>query len=144
MIINGDTGAVVGAYYADGTAVRDNAVFEVQNPITRSVCRLDPPLPMADYDAFMDAFHRFCDDAWTATPRRDPQLVNPHRVMDGTEIVDVLAATMERMAHEYGPYTAQSAVLEASDQYWTSHGIPAPGAFGPLPPVMPVPVDEAP
>lgn len=117
MIITDDTGAVLGAYYADGTTVVADIVTEVQNPITRSVCRLDPPLPLADLDAFQSAFGALCDAAWMLPTRRDPQRVDPRRVIDGTEPVDVLDDTVARMVAEHGPWAVSAAVAKLMPEH---------------------------
>jgi hypothetical protein len=110
----------------------DGTVTGLCNPITRSWARLDPPFEadpaqgMADVGELEYKFGQFCEAAWTLETRRDPHVVNPYRVMDGTEPVDVMAAMAEQLAWEHGPYTAQAAVAKASDDYWDAQGFPRP------------------
>lgn len=88
-----------------------------QNPITRSVVKLDPPLPVADLGTFRARFAQFCDDAWMLPTRRDPQRVNPHRVIDGTEPVDVLNDTVARLVAEHGPWAVSAAVAKLMPEH---------------------------
>lgn len=144
MIITDDSGAPIGAYYADGTAVIGNTVTEVQNPISRSVVRLDPPLSLDELNEFMEAFRQFCDDAWTLPTRRDPSRVDPRRILDGTEPVDTMEDYARRLVWEHGPYAAQDAIMRTSDAYWRAQGfpVPAPGPYtAPPSPILPIPVD---
>ncbi len=110
------------------------AVAALCSPITRSWCRLDPPFVadpargMADVGELQYKFAQFCDDAWTLPTRRDPHVVNPYRVMDGTEVVDVADAMADQLAWEHGPYAAQAAVAKASDGYWDAQKLPRPTA----------------
>lgn len=85
-------------------------VTELCNPITRSWAKLsphfDPDLPNRGMDGIAELqfrFAEFCESCWTAAPwRRDPHLVNPYAVLDGTEQVHPIDSVIDNLIDEYG------------------------------------------
>ena len=122
----------------DGNLLRRNpggaVVLQALNPVTRSTVTLAPPLDARDLDVFRPAFSKFCQDAWGLPSRRDPATVNPQRVIDGTEPVDTLADAVASLVAEHGVWALQDAL--------TAHLPKVKDPFGPLSPIMPVPVGE--
>jgi hypothetical protein len=88
----------------------EGRVTELCNPITRSWAKLSPPFEpdlagqgMDELAQLQHKFAKFCEDCWTAAPwRRDPHLVNPHAIMDGTEQVHPLDTVIDNLISEYG------------------------------------------
>lgn len=84
------------------------SVAELCNPITRSWAKLsprfalDPGAGLSDLAELQRKFHKFCDDCWISEPmRRDPHLVNPYAIMDGTEQVHPLDTVIDNLISEY-------------------------------------------
>lgn len=70
----------------------DKVITEVQNPVTRSIVRFEPSYVShtdEDLDQLIARFNQFCADAWSLPNRRNPDTLDPYRVLDGTEPLDV-------------------------------------------------------
>src|SRR6202034_3877232 len=91
-----------------------STVVELVNPITRSNVRLEPPYVFDEYseiDALTVKFNEFCMAAWDvktgdvhglAPIRRNPAVVDPYKLMDGTVTLVPLDTVLADLVSEYG------------------------------------------
>lgn len=90
-------------------------VTELCNPITRYWAKLvpnfelDPDAGLEDLAKLQWEFYRFCEKAWDSPARRSPLLVNPYAILDGSEPVETLDSTIERLVDEYGIWPVYAA-----------------------------------
>ena len=104
---------------ADG----ETFLLELSNPITRYQVRLDPPCPVTeDLAELYQAFGDFCDQAWDAGPvldeatgyklRLNPAVVDPYRVIDGTQTMPDLQQLAADLVQCFGYLAAHHAIDE--------------------------------
>lgn len=92
-----------------------NSIVSYVNPITRTVIRLDPPFPfnndnLDEVEQLCESLAGFCVSAWETTNRRDPQMLDPYKVLDGREPIDSLEDLLTDLLKSYGLFAVASAL----------------------------------
>jgi hypothetical protein len=110
---------VNGRVYTDNGAT----VVELTNPITRYRCRLDPPYEVAEggLEELDEKFQEYCVAAWEGPvvdeatgwrERINPAVVDPYRVLDGTQPLPDLKQLAGDLVRAFGFLAAHHAVDE--------------------------------
>lgn len=94
------------------------------NPITRSMCRLEPPVraDLPEREELKAAFALYCEQAWIGGPtdehgypiwRSDPARVNPLLLLEGTHPAPDLEQEVRDVASAFGYHS----VLDALERH---------------------------
>jgi hypothetical protein len=99
-------------------------IYGKLNPVTRSSVRFTEPFyfqSTEQRDAFIQAFHAYCDRMWASDLRGDPLVVDPYKIWAGDEsYVDeslaVLSAKMDELVAEFGVWATVRTALKRVDK----------------------------
>lgn len=90
------------------------------NPITAFQVRFDPPYDPADgrQGELTQAFQEYCSKAWSGELRLNPAVVDPYRLLDGTQPIPHLKQQVADLVQTFGQLTVEQEIERRHGRLW--------------------------